>query len=84
LHDTDPLSDPDFPEKVIINLFAITCVSLKNSTVTCKTSTDTFTFKRKDSDSAAAFFKELSQKIVNVNKFDQDGRLSDIYNNYDS
>ena len=66
-------------EKVTLNTFAITCVSLKTNTVTCKTSTDTFIFTRKNSKNASALYEELTNKIVLVHKFDQDSRKSDTY-----
>ena len=77
IFNTDP-ENVNF-EKITINTFAITCVSLKSNTVTCKTSTDTFIFTRKNSKSASALYQDLSNKIVLVHKFDQDGRKSDAY-----
>ena len=67
-------------EKVTMNTFAITCVSLKTNMVTCKTSTDTFIFTRENSNNASALYEDISNKIILVHKFDQDGRKSDVYN----
>ena len=67
-------------EKVTMNTFAITCVSLKSNIVTCKTSTDTFTFTRENSNNASALYEDISNKIILIHKFDQDGRKSDVYN----
>jgi hypothetical protein len=68
-------------EKITMNTFAITCVSLKSNTVTCKTSTDTFIFTRPNSQIASALYEDFANKIILVHKFDQDGQKSDVYNN---
>ena len=70
-------------EKVTLNTFAITCVSLKSNTVTCKTSTDTFILTRKNSEDASALYEDLATKIVLVHKFDQDSRKSDVYDTHE-
>lgn len=66
-------------EKVTMNTFAITCVSLKSNIVTCKTSTDTFIFTRKNPTNASVLYEDIANKIILVHKFDQDDRKSDVY-----
>lgn len=78
-------TDPEIVsfEKVVVNTFSITCVSIKGDTVTIKTTTDVFNLKRKNAQVAAVLYEDFRDKIILVHKFEQDARKSDAYNNFE-
>ena len=83
LIDTNPNSLGSFPERIIINPKAITCISLKDDKVICNTNCGSeFVFTRQDSEIATILYNDLMQKMINVHRFEQDGQKSDAYENY--